>query len=120
MTLSIRFGWFTSILAIFLLAVASTTSFAFPPVDDCPPPFNVTLISQTGNSVSFSWECEIVDAEFQIWYQVEGEACSGPLMITPNKFITITNLSAGNYTFYFVTKCGTEISGFVIYDDLIM
>ena len=86
----------------------------------CDPPANVYVTSQSQGQVSFAWDSLDEEATYRVWYQREGDSNPGPTSTTTTNSIDFQNLPSGNYTFYFARICGKEVSGYIIFDDLIL
>ena len=110
-------------IAIFFLTVFLPLTFGFSMPEEkkltnCPDPANVTVVSKTSSSISFEWDdCECVPTEYRVYY-VTGGYTSSEYATTSSQY-TFTGLSAGEYSFYFYTVCGTEVSGFIVVTDTI-
>ncbi len=108
-------------IAIFFLTVFLPLTFGFSmpetkTLTSCPDPANVSVVSQTTNSITFDWDdCYCSLTEYRVYYK-KGGFTSSEFSTTSSDF-TFTGLSAGTYDFYFYTVCGTEVSGFIIVQD---
>ncbi|MBL7807832.1 MAG: fibronectin type III domain-containing protein [Saprospiraceae bacterium] len=88
------------------------------PETTCPEPENVSKTGQTYNSFTFDWDPAFTGAQYRLWYVKDGSA-SG-FVYTYNLTYTFSNLSAGNYTFYFQTVCSGESSSYIGVEDWIL
>ncbi|MBL7828868.1 MAG: fibronectin type III domain-containing protein [Saprospiraceae bacterium] len=85
----------------------------------CLPP-NVTITSQSPNSVCFSWDAVGGSTEYAVWYVRENDNYTSSPIYTGNTSIAFTGLSAGTYNFYFTTVCGMDRSDGIIIEELVM
>ena len=112
---------------LILVALLTPFLFAFTTMDKvetlvtCDDPENVAETAHTVTDISFSWDtCNCDETSYKVYYWKKGEASPGPDNFTTNTSYPFTGLSTGTYNFYFQTICGSETSGFVIIEDIIM
>lgn len=90
-----------------------------PPMtnSDCPAP-QVSMLSQSAGSVSFTWNA--VGSAYVVYYTRQGDNFSSAQVYTNKTSITFSGLSSGAYKFYFATVCVGEQSEIIIIEDLVI
>jgi hypothetical protein len=110
------------VLAAFAMVLGLlATGFSAPPVVDCncDSP-TITITSQGGGSVAFSWGAVSGATNYEVWYVKRENNFTSQLSTTSGTVMSFNNLPAGTYKFYFKAICGGEGSNISIMDDLIM
>jgi len=107
-----------------VLAFLFSTTLCYPnqtsPADPCEAPTNLSVDSHSLKAVSFSWDNEGGCNTYELWYVRESDGFVSSTIITSNRSIRFSNLSAGAYTFYLRKTCGTGSSTAIVVDDLMM
>ena len=86
--------------------------------NNCPPPSNIIVTSQTATSVSFDWDdCGCAVTEYRVYFEKDG--LNSQEYSASSSDISFAGLSAGSYRFYFYTACGGTVSSIII-DDVVM
>jgi len=103
------------------LLLSLSLSFAFSPFEttaacDCDPISSLTQVAKTSNSVSYSWNGSADAGTYRVWYVRQGDLYTSPAYYTTSTSFTFSNLSAGDYTFYFEAGCSESQS--IIINDL--
>jgi len=117
----IKKNWqmYLKILLVLLIPIASGST--NPPVFEstCPAP-QVFLTGQSAGSASFSWNAVSGASEYVVYYVRQGDFYTSAQTHTHNTSITYSGLPSGTYKFYFATVCGSEQSGIIIIEDLVI
>ena len=86
--------------------------------NNCPPPSNITVTSQTATSLSFDWDdCGCAVTEYRVYFEKDG--LNSQEYSATSSDISFAGLSAGSYRFYFYTVCGGVVSSIII-DDVVL
>jgi hypothetical protein len=111
-----------------VLAVVLAASFVFysfveapRPLSSCPQPENFVKTAQASKSISFAWTPAQGVSTYALMYirhEPPGGYQSAWFATTENCY-TFSGLDAGSYSFYLVSQCGEETSGFIVTQDII-
>jgi hypothetical protein len=116
-------SWQTVIQMCFLLLllIQVTSGFSVRPkvCMTCPTPV-VNITHQTSSSISFSWNSVTGASYYKVYYQRKEDNYTSSEFSTGDTSMDFSSLPSGTYSFFFTTDCGSEISQFVVFDDLIM
>ena len=109
-------------MLVFLLFLMPIT-FGFSPVREvatctCPTVSNAHKTGQGSGSITFAWN-DSEATQYKLWYFREGNDNPSSPVYTTGTSYSYSNLAAGNYTFYFVTVCGGEESGWIGVEDIV-
>lgn len=85
----------------------------------CPAP-QVSVTGLSTGSASFSWNVVNEASEYVVFYVRQADQYTSQQTYTPNTSITFSGLPTGVYDFYFATVCGSEVSSYIIIEDLII
>lgn len=109
-------------MLIFAFLLPITFGFSNPVTteyDGCPAPSNLTYSTPSYDSIIFDWDdCDCSQATYQVYY-VRGGVTSQTYSVSGST-ITFSNLTDGEYRFYFFTDCGTGTSNLIIEEILIV
>ncbi|TAK30813.1 MAG: hypothetical protein EPO28_18630 [Saprospiraceae bacterium] len=84
----------------------------------CDAP-NVTKTGETDASISFDWDGVFGASAYILRYYREEDDYTSSDVFPTNSEYTWSNLPGGSYTFYFITRCGSETSSsFIVIDDI--
>lgn len=86
----------------------------------CPGITNLQKTGHTTSSISYSWDGYDGATQYKVYFYRSGDQYTSGYFYTSSTSYNFTSLPAGNYTFYFATVCGSESSGYVGVEDLIL
>ncbi len=86
---------------------------------NCTEVANIQKTVQTSNSLAYAWDASASATEYKVWYTREEDNYTSAYFYTSGTSYNFTNLSAGQYTFYFVAVCGEGSSGWVGIEDVV-
>ena len=111
--------WSATIVLVLLIPIFC--GFTNLPVIEstCPEP-HVFTTSQSTGSVSFAWNAVSENSGYVVFYIRQSDNYTSPQTYTNNTSITYSGLPSGTYNFYFAAVCGSELSEFIIIDDLVL
>jgi len=116
-------GWRTVFSSLLFTALLYFTplaqSVSSPGALACPGP-EVSIANQSASSITFSWAPVSGASQYKTWYRRHGASETSQQLGTSNTQFTYSGLPSGTYDFYFVTVCGSEMSGFIIIEDLVL
>jgi len=110
------------ILIFLLLLLPLTFGFSSREVSgscNCPSVSNVQKTGQTSTSISFSWNGPQGATGYNVWYDSQTDQNSSAYYYSTSASYEFTNLTPGNYTFYFEVICGEVSSGWVGVEDVV-
>jgi len=111
--------WYYYIVLVLLIPVVS--GYTSPPVLELTcPGLQVSVTSQSASSASFSWNPVSGASKYVVFYHREGDNYTSSEIYTTSTAISFSGLSSGTYDFHFATVCGSEISSFIIIEDLVL
>lgn len=102
------------------LVLPMLTGFSMPENGNdstCPAPENVSITAKTSGSISFDWDA-VGGGSYLVYYVRQDDDYISPTYSTTNSEYSFSGLSAGTYDFFFVTDCGSELSGGVGIEDI--
>lgn len=112
-----------NVFFIFALLVSFFIGAAFVavPVDNCPSPQNVSVISKIGGNIHFDWEdCSGGCDGYVVKYVRQEDGFASSLLNTDVSSCAFNNLITGTYNFYFAVQCGGQVSSFIIVQETII
>ena len=108
------------VLSLFAWPAPATTDTPEAAPCDCPSATNLHKTGQTSSSYTMAWDSDYAGAQFRVWYVRQADQVSSGYFYTYNASYTFTSLSAGTYTTYVQTLCGSESSGFIGAEDIVI
>ena len=106
---------------LILVVIALTAIFGFTnaaPNSEvvCNSPSFVTLVGTTSNSFTCAW-VGAAPRYIVKYYSYSQDSMSAEVIVSAGPH-TFSGLSSGTYKFYVASKCGSEISEFIVIDDV--
>ena len=110
-----------------IIALVSFLQWMFPVTEQpartpeltCPTISSLQKDAQTGTSVTYVWTHAYSGAQYRVWYVRQEDNAFGGYFYTYNNVYEFSGLSAGHYTFYIQTVCGSETSAWIGIEDVI-
>jgi len=89
------------------------------PEASCPGP-QVSVTSQSTGAASFSWGSVDGATQYMVYYVRQSDNHTSQPIQTTSTSIVFSGLTSGYYNFCFATVCGSELSGWIIIEDLVI